>query len=209
MKVRFSMIVMGSVLLLSACSSHENPPTYSSSAPGIHVGSGQIYPVGSMATSERDRSSQANSELEAHSKRDNALIAENTKYIESLRKMGADVRGTDRGVVINLPDVLFDFDRHTLTQRAKIILSDIASVLRPIATRSISVEGHTDSIGKVLYNKQLSLRRAEAVAGELRSHGVRGLGIQVRGLGEGYPVATNNSPEGQSKNRRVEIVIEN
>ncbi len=150
---------------------------------------------------------ESDQELGARSQKNQALVSENKRLIEKLRQKGADVRGTDRGVVINLSDVLFEFDRYHLTGAARIIIQEISSVLKDVSGRSISIEGHSDSIGKVLYNKQLSLRRAEVVASELRQHGVGSSYMKVRGFGEGYPVASNNSEEGRSRNRRVEIVI--
>jgi outer membrane protein OmpA-like peptidoglycan-associated protein len=164
---------------------------------------------GSMAGSAHDRKLQSDEILEAHVGKDKALVKENKALVEDLRRKGADVRSTRRGVVINLPDVLFDFDRYTLKDGALLTLNDISDVLKRVSHRRLSVEGHTDSIGKVVYNKELSSKRAQAVADELRKNGVTGSGMTVRGLGEGYPVATNNSEAGRSRNRRVEIIIEN
>jgi outer membrane protein OmpA-like peptidoglycan-associated protein len=96
-----------------------------------------------------------------------------------------------------------------MTPAAVRTISEISSVLRDIKDRPMSVEGHTDSVGTVLYNKQLSSKRAGVVASELGKYGINQAKLKIRGLGEGYPIATNNSDAGRSRNRRVEIIVEN
>jgi OOP family OmpA-OmpF porin len=87
-------------------------------------------------------------------------------------------------------------------------VADISQVLDDV-NRNYSIEGHTDAVGSVTYNKKLSLDRAETVARELEKHGLPGEKMRVRGFGEGYPVATNNSDIGRARNRRVEVIVEN
>lgn len=177
--------------------------------PGIAIGAGIGAITGALAGSALDREAEKNRQLEAHIQEQERRIAENAALIEQLKSKGADVRGTERGVVVNLPDILFEFDRATLTPAAIRTITEISTVLSDVKGRSISVEGHTDSVGSVLYNKQLSLKRASAVTSELLRHGLDSKEIATRGLGEGYPVATNNSEIGRSRNRRVEIIVEN
>jgi outer membrane protein OmpA-like peptidoglycan-associated protein len=210
MIMRFVVQILPCFLLFVASCAQRGPayPSYSQT-PEVTSGADQAVAAGGMAGSAMDRKAQSDEELEAHVKRDQALIRENKRLVERLRIKGADVRSTHRGVVINLPDMLFEFDRYHLTKTAKITINEISFVLKDVTHRELSIEGHTDSIGKVVYNKQLSLKRAEAVANELKQKGVTGSGMKVRGLGEGYPIATNNSEAGRSRNRRVEIIIEN
>lgn len=136
-------------------------------------------------------------------------VGTSSELVKTLRFSGADAQATKRGVVINLPDAFFEFDKYVLTPDAIRALTEISQVLKRVPDRSLSIEGHTDYIGRVTYNKDLSLKRASSVASQLRSKGVSGREMLVRGFGEGYPVATNNSEEGRSRNRRVEIIISN
>ncbi len=135
------------------------------------------------------------------------MIKNNSELVRALRFSGADAQATKKGVVINLPDAFFKFDRYVLTADAVRSIREISRILKGVPQRSLSIEGHTDYIGRVTYNKDLSLKRASSVASELRNNGVKGREMLVRGYGEGYPVATNNSELGRSRNRRVEIVI--
>ena len=226
-----TLFLMSFVLVLSACTSGQYQNTMNGAlagaaagagtgavisstgpgkaGPGIAIGAGIGAITGALAGSMVDRQASANRQLEAHIGENERKIQENKLLIEQLKAKGADVRGTDRGVVVNLPDILFEFDRAQLTAPAVRTVSEISSVLRDVQDRPMAVEGHTDSIGSVLYNKQLSSRRAEAVAAELGKQGIDRGKLKVRGLGEGYPVATNNSDIGRTRNRRVEIIVEN
>lgn len=143
--------------------------------------------------------------------------ARNRALVDELRARDLDARGTDRGVVVNLPDVLFEFGRAEVTRGASRKIASIVDVLQsPNAVgRRVSVEGHTDSIGNEDSNLDLSERRARAVADALAARGIAGSRLSMRGLGESYPVAANtyqdgrDYPEGRARNRRVEVIILN
>jgi len=143
-------------------------------------------------------------------------IARNQQLIEELKKKNLEARETERGVVVNLPDVLFQFGKADLTGDARAKVRSIGEVLNTQAQgRRVSVEGHTDSIGSDAYNQRLSEHRAESVASALESDGVSAQRVTAKGYGKRYPVAPNNNPDGadnpagRAKNRRVEVVIEN
>jgi outer membrane protein OmpA-like peptidoglycan-associated protein len=144
-------------------------------------------------------------------------IARNRALIEELKRKNLDVRETNRGVVVNLPDVLFEFNKADLTSGARAKVRDIAEVLEGprVKDRQVSIEGHTDSIGSEQYNQRLSERRAESVASSLDREGVSQSRMHARGFGKKYPIAPNknsdgsDNPEGRAKNRRVEVIIEN
>lgn len=131
--------------------------------------------------------------------------------LEKLRKEIADAetRSTDKGLVVTMGEVIFEYDRAQLKPGAERSLARIASFLQQNPRREILVEGFTDSQGGDQYNQQLSERRAQAVAQALRAAGIESERITTRGLGEQYPVATNETPAGRQQNRRVEITILN
>lgn len=136
-------------------------------------------------------------------------LEENRRLIEELRRGGADVRETSRGVVVNVPDVLFEFGRADLTRGAEGTVGEIARAVRNFPQRRIFVEGHTDSVGSASFNDRLSRDRARSVADSLVDRGVAPRRITTRGLGETQPIASNSSNAGRAKNRRVEVIIEN
>lgn len=143
-------------------------------------------------------------------------LARNRQLLEELKRKNLEARETERGVVVNLPDVLFAFGRADLTHGAVVKVRSIAEVLTTQAIgRHVSVEGHTDAIGSEAFNQQLSERRAETVVSALEGAGVNPHQVTAKGFGERYPVAPNTNPDGtdnppgRARNRRVEVVIEN
>mgnify|MGYP003822395815 CR=1 FL=1 len=120
---------------------------------------------------------------------------------------GTEVDTDERGIVVRMDDVLFDFDSYSLRNDTQKKLDKISQIIREkYPDREIIVEGHTDNIGKRDYNYGLSEKRAKTVSEYLR----RRVGhdkFSYRGLGQDVPLADNKTAEGRKKNRRVEIII--
>lgn len=104
-------------------------------------------------------------------------------------------------------DFSFAFDSADLDSDGKGIFRTIGNILQNYDKTAIHVVGFTDSVGQAEYNKQLSKRRAKSVADFLEENGVDAKRIQTWGRGEDEPVASNDTSDGQARNRRVEIVI--
>jgi outer membrane protein OmpA-like peptidoglycan-associated protein len=120
-----------------------------------------------------------------------------------------ETRREARGLIVNLSDVLFDFNKATLKPGAREKLSKLAGILLAYPGKyQIEIEGHTDSVGSDDYNLKLSEDRARSVQTYLNSSGIAtDKIIAVRGFGKARPVTTNDTAEGRQMNRRVEIVI--
>jgi outer membrane protein OmpA-like peptidoglycan-associated protein len=114
---------------------------------------------------------------------------------------------SDRGLVVTLNDVLFDTGSATLRPGGQRLVARLAEFLREYPDRTIAIEGFTDSVGSDALNQALSERRAAAVRLALMDSGIAGSRILVRGYGPSFPVASNDTPEGRQRNRRVEVVI--
>jgi outer membrane protein OmpA-like peptidoglycan-associated protein len=132
-------------------------------------------------------------------------LARNAQLESQLADLAA--KKTDRGLVITLGDVLFGSDQSHLTQNGMRTAQKLADVLQQNPQRTVLVEGFTDSTGGAGYNQQLSERRATAVRSALQDMGIALDRIAVRGYGEGYPVAANDTMQNRQMNRRVEIVL--
>jgi outer membrane protein OmpA-like peptidoglycan-associated protein len=148
-------------------------------------------------------------DAEAARKQAEEAAAKNKELEQSLQALQAKVKQTDRGLVLTLGDVLFEFNKSELKAGALRNLYPLVSFLKQNSSRGVTIEGHTDGIGAESYNLQLSQRRAEAVRNFLVENGIAQDRVTARGLGEGYPVASNNTEPGRQINRRVEIVIAN
>ncbi len=112
-----------------------------------------------------------------------------------------------RGLIVNMSDVLFDTARYTLKPTAREKLAKISGIVLAHPGLSLKVEGHTDSVGSDEYNQLLSEQRASSVRDFLVQQGVPDHTVTSRGFGKTQPAATNDTAEGRSKNRRVELVV--
>jgi outer membrane protein OmpA-like peptidoglycan-associated protein len=119
----------------------------------------------------------------------------------------ADTQDSARGMIVSLPDILFDTNEATLKNEAKVVIAKLAGILLILPELNLRVEGHTDSTGSADYNQTLSERRASAVRDFLAQQGIGGQRMVAVGYGLTRPVADNATREGRASNRRVEIVI--
>lgn len=104
-------------------------------------------------------------------------------------------------------DTLFDFDKSVVKPEGKAVLDKLVQQAKDLNLEVIVAVGHTDSVGTDAYNQKLSERRAAAVKAYLVSKGIAANRVYTEGKGEKSPVADNNTKEGRSKNRRVEVEV--
>ncbi len=114
--------------------------------------------------------------------------------------------GADGRVVIY--GLFFDFDKATITAESAPQLAEMVSYLKSDKNLRVYVVGHTDNKGELDYNLKLSAARAKAVVDALAKAGIDDGRLVAKGLGPLAPLASNSTPEGQAKNRRVELVAQ-
>ena len=137
-----------------------------------------------------------------------AQLAERSSRLEAIL-VELHAQKTERGMVVTIGDVLFATDRAELTANGAATVRKLAEVMAQNPDRTVLVEGFTDSTGTAAHNKDLSERRAASVAQALTGLGVPRERVAMRGYGEAYPVASNDSANNRQLNRRVEIVLSN
>jgi outer membrane protein OmpA-like peptidoglycan-associated protein len=122
---------------------------------------------------------------------------------------GAEVVRVGEGIKLVLGEnsVRFDTNKSTLTPAAKANLDKLVKVFTDYPDTNIVIYGYTDSTGKADYNLKLSEQRAASVKNYLAGKGLVSGRFTVNGLGIADPIATNDTPEGRSQNRRVEFAI--
>jgi outer membrane protein OmpA-like peptidoglycan-associated protein len=118
-----------------------------------------------------------------------------------------DARDTERGLVVNIGDVLFASGSATLQPEAREKLARFSGIVLAYPDLHLETEGHTDNVGSLKLNQKLSEERAEAVREYVISQGVPAEAVASRGMNFAHPVAPNDTAAGRSKNRRVEIII--
>jgi OOP family OmpA-OmpF porin len=124
-----------------------------------------------------------------------ALTSEGFKPVEDNYELGLAER------------VLFGFDQSDLSSDAAGVLDRLTKVLLGVGISGAGIEGHTDSMGSDEYNQSLSERRAAAVKQQMATSGMAVNELRPVGVGESRPIASNDTEEGRSQNRRVVIVV--
>src|SRR5258708_6204908 len=146
---------------------------------------------------------------EADSQRQEALQQKEAMRARLLAQLNQvlETRDTARGLIVSMPDVLFDFNKYTLKSEARERLAKISGIVLAYPDLKLDIEGHTDAIGSDDYNQTLSEKRADGVRGYLVSSGVVPDHVSAVGLGKSNPVADNSTAAGRKLNRRVEMVV--
>ena len=132
-----------------------------------------------------------------------------SEQAQSLRRQleNLQLRQTESGVVVTLGDVLFESGKAELKSEAETSLVEVVDLLQSEPSKLIRIEGHTDSVGASATNLSLSEKRAEAVRSALVALGVDTARITAVGMGEDFPIASNEDEDGRSKNRRVDVIL--
>lgn len=170
------------------------------------------------AAAEADRLKRDNDAQRAASQADLARSAAERAKLEAekvelrsdlLKQFNAvlQTRDTARGLIVNMSDVLFDTGKYSLRPQAREKLAKVAGIVSGHPGLRLDVEGHTDNVGGVDYNQQLSEHRGESVRDYLTKQGMAAGSVSTRGFGKTQPVATNDTAQGRQQNRRVELVI--
>ena len=111
------------------------------------------------------------------------------------------------GKSVILRNIFFEFDSYVLKDESKIELNKLIHFLKTYPSVKIEVSGHTDNIGTAAYNETLSEQRARSVADYLIGASVDKQRIKYAGYGFRKPLASNETEEGRSLNRRTEVII--
>lgn len=132
-----------------------------------------------------------------------------SQQADSLRRQleNLQLRQTESGVVVTLGDVLFESGQTELKPEAQTSLAEVVDLLQSEPDKKIRIEGHTDATGDAATNLKISEQRANHVLDALVALGVDPLRVTTTGMGEDFPIATNETEEGRSRNRRVDIIL--
>jgi outer membrane protein OmpA-like peptidoglycan-associated protein len=163
------------------------------------------------AEAERRRAEQARRVAEARARetelarREAELAVAAAESLRIQREVGNADTGAGR---FTLGEGVFAPGRAELTAEAAAQLDQAAAFVGASPGRRARIEGHTDSRGSANLNQALSQQRAEAVRQALIARGIDGARLVAVGRGSDRPIASNDTPEGRARNRRVEIILE-
>ena len=146
---------------------------------------------------------------QGNAERQQVLLDARNREAERLQQemRALQAQQTERGMVLTLGDVLFDTGKSKLKPGAFTTIDRLADVLKESNNRKVTIEGHTDSTGSEERNQVLSEERAQAVQAALLERGVPAAQVAAVGRGQSAPIATNDTPYGRQRNRRVELIV--
>jgi len=128
------------------------------------------------------------------------------EVVADAQSLARDISSTGHASVYGIH---FDFNEAIVKPESELTLKEIAKLLKQEPNLKLYVVGHTDNVGEITYNMKLSLARAEAVVKALaEKYGVAQNRLDPYGVGPLVPVASNETEEGRTLNRRVELVKE-
>lgn len=163
-----------------------------------------------QARAEQEAAQAAQQRQQAAEQAAQAAQQQTEQMREKLRDQLSQVlqtQETARGLIVNMPNVLFALNRYELKPDAQIKLAKVSGILQAYPGLKVQVEGYTDSTGSDEYNVKLSQERARSVQAFLIDQGVSPENLSAQGYGKADPVADNSTSAGRSQNRRVQLVI--
>lgn len=137
------------------------------------------------------------------------MDVQEAKLRQEMESTGVSVKREGDNIILNMPgNITFASGSDSLNPSFHKTLDSVIKVLTEYKSTLITVSGYTDSVGSAGANQKLSERRAASVASYLAQKGVQKERLAAIGYGESHPIASNDTSEGKSKNRRVELSLE-
>jgi outer membrane protein OmpA-like peptidoglycan-associated protein len=160
-----------------------------------------------QAAQQAQQSEQARQQAEQQRQQaENDKAQMRARMLQQLNQV-LQTRDTARGLIVNMPDVLFDTGKADLKPSARERLAKVAGILIAYPDIHVEIDGYTDSTGSLEFNERLSQQRAESVRSYLAGQGVNSSAITTQGFGPSQPIASNDTAAGRQQNRRVELVV--
>ena len=159
------------------------------------------------AHDEEQKAREAQQQAELNKQQADQQVAQARERLRQQLNQVLQTTETARGLIVNMSDVLFDFNKYTLKPEAREKLAKVSGILLAYPNLKLQVEGYTDNIGSDEYNQKLSEERADSVRDYLVSQSVADSNVTAAGYGKTHPVADNSTNSGRAQNRRVELVV--
>jgi outer membrane protein OmpA-like peptidoglycan-associated protein len=159
------------------------------------------------ADEQRRQAEEARQQAEQQAQQAQQQSAQMREQLKNQLNQVLQTRETARGLIVNMSDVLFDFNKYTLKPEAREKLAKVSGILLAYPNLKLQVEGYTDNIGSDQYNQKLSEERADSVRDFLVQQSVPDNNITAQGYGESHPIADNSTSSGRAQNRRVQLVV--
>ncbi|HVV68119.1 MAG TPA: OmpA family protein [Gammaproteobacteria bacterium] len=207
----FLAVSLGSVMLISGCTT--NPYTGEQQASKTGMGAGIGAATGALAGQLIGRNTTstlvgAGIGAVVGGVAGNIMDQQAAELRRQLEGTGVRVVKNGNQIQLVMPsDITFAVNSADIKPQFYSVLNSVSLVLKKYTQTSVQVAGYTDSTGSASHNQQLSQNRAQSVASYLISQGVAAGRFNAVGYGQNNPVASNDTASGRAQNRRVEITL--
>lgn len=218
MRNLITVLSLTSLITLSGCSTFDaytGEQKTSNTAKGAGIGAGSALLLSYL--SNRNESSAERNKRMLRDVSIGAIVGggvgyymdtQEAKLRKQLRGTGVSIKRDGNNINLIMPsNITFTTNGRNLKSKFYSVLDSVSLVVKEYNKTTIVVSGHTDSTGSNTYNQKLSEDRARSVADFLADKKVNPARIELVGLGEKNPIATNKTEKGRSLNRRVEITL--
>jgi len=138
------------------------------------------------------------------------VVKQLNDQIKAQKVQNVEVKQTDEGIMLSIENIQFDAESSVLSDAEKAKLKGVGALLSALTNRKLSIVGHAANLAGSDENElvTLSTARAQSVKDFLVQSGIKTADqVIASGMGGSKPLASNDTPEGRTKNRRVEITI--
>ena len=218
MKQSIIILCLVSLITLSGCQTFDpytGEQKTSNTAKGAGIGAGSAFLLSYLKN--RNKSSKERNKRMLRDAGIGAIVGggvgyymdtQEAKLRKQLRGTGVSVQRDGNNINLIMPgNITFATNARNLKSKFYTVLDSVVLVVKEYNKTTIVVSGYTDSIGSSTYNQKLSEDRARSVADFLINKKVNPARIELAGLGEDNPIASNKTSKGRSLNRRVEITL--
>lgn len=218
MKQSTIILFLISLVALSGCQTFDpytGEQKTSNTAKGAGIGAGSAFLLSYLKN--RNKSSKERNKRMLRDAGIGAIVGggvgyymdtQEAKLRKQLRGTGVSVQRDGDNINLIMPgNITFDTNARNLRAGFYDVLDSVVLVVKEYNKTTIVVSGYTDSVGSNAYNQKLSEDRAQSVADFLVNKQVNPARIELVGLGEDNPIASNQTSKGRSLNRRVEITL--
>jgi outer membrane protein OmpA-like peptidoglycan-associated protein len=214
---RISALALGASMLLAGCMTYdpytgEKEVSKTTKGAGIGAATGAVIGLitGDSSSERKRRAIQLGvAGGLAGGAVGNYMDRQEAKLRAQLQGTGVSVTRSGDNIILNMPgNVTFQTNSADINAAFYQVLNSVALVLKEFDKTVVDVAGHADSTGDEAKNMELSQRRASSVGSYLAAQGVNSQRLITVGYGETRPIASNDTPEGRSQNRRVEITLQ-
>jgi len=136
-----------------------------------------------------------------------SIMLKDAKTLVDPLALEIELEPVEIGAQMNLYNIYYETDSFRILPESEPELQRLTTFLQTNPNLTVEIQGHTDNTGTTERNQELSELRAKSVVDYLKEKGISSGRLEYKGYGASIPVATNDTPDGRTLNRRTTVLI--